>query len=247
MNHLQLPVPDYRRKGFSLLKHAVALFLKNALPILFIAAIMAVPVEIIKNYYFFEPSDSEIFLPGSRMDSLVYLLFLSAITPMVIHFILGRMSGESAGIQASLLWGLRKWPRMIVYSFLNGAVIAAGIVMFVVPGLLFAVWLMLLPVVVSVMDTSRINPLTVCRELARRRYFKFVLYALGGYAAFAVLFAILIALFSFLANESWITAALFDICFDWLIQLIAIVLLLVFLQVKTEMKEQSLEPMDQAE
>ena len=66
MNHLQLPIPQYRRKGFSLLKHAVTLFFKNGLPLLFIVAIMAVPVEAIKNYYFFEPSDSEIFFPSSR-------------------------------------------------------------------------------------------------------------------------------------------------------------------------------------
>ncbi|MDQ8737475.1 hypothetical protein [Paenibacillus sp. LHD-38] len=247
MNHLQLPIPEYRRKGFSLLKHAVTLFFKNGLPLLFIVAIMAVPVEAIKNYYFFEPSDSEIFFPSSRMDNLVYLLFLSAITPMVIHFILGRMNASTAGLKASLLWGLRKWPRMIVYSFLNGAIVAAGIVMFVVPGLLFAVWLMLLPVIVSVMDTSRINPLTVCRELARRRYFKFVLYAVGGYAAFAVLFFILIALFSFMSSDSWITATLFDLCFDWLIQLISIVMLLVFLQVKTEVNEQAPDSINQAE
>lgn len=248
MNVLQLPIPEYRRKGFSLIGHALSLFFKNALPILFIVAFIALPIEAIKNFYFFEPDDSALFFPNNRMDNFVNLLFLSAITPMIVHYILGRMTatGTGAGIKPSLLWGLKKWPRMIVYNFLHSAIIVAGIIVFIIPGLLFIVWLMLLPIIVSVMDTSRVNPMTISRDMARKRYFKLVLYGLAAFLALAALIIAQGLLFSFFVSQTWITATLFDVCFSWIYQLVTVVLLLVFLQVKTERDDQPQDAIDQA-
>jgi hypothetical protein len=241
MNQLQLPIPDYRRKGFSLLGHAISLFFKNALPIMFFVAIIAFPIEAIKNYYFFNAVERDGILPGSRMDHIVDLFFLCAITPMVVHFILGRMTGTVPNLSISLLWGVRKWMRMIVYNFLYSVIIFAGIIMLVIPGLLFVVWLMLLPIIVAIYDTSRINPLSVSRELARKRYFKFVGYALGGYGAIAVIGFTPPLLASFFWSESWITSTLVDVWLDWVTQLMTVVLLLVFLQARTEHSEKALQ------
>ncbi|MGO4548718.1 hypothetical protein AB4Z29_28405 [Paenibacillus sp. 2TAB23] len=41
MKALQLPIPEYRRKGFSLIGHAISLFFKNALPLLLIDSLPA--------------------------------------------------------------------------------------------------------------------------------------------------------------------------------------------------------------
>ncbi|CAM4517330.1 hypothetical protein FHS16_006199 [Paenibacillus endophyticus] len=71
MNVLQLPIPEYRRKGFSLISHAISLFFNNVLPILFIVAFIALPIEAIKNDCFFEPDDSALFIPDNRMDNFV--------------------------------------------------------------------------------------------------------------------------------------------------------------------------------
>ncbi|WP_054025817.1 hypothetical protein [Bacillus sp. FJAT-28004] len=247
MNHLQLPIPEYRRKGLSLLGHACALYFKNIIPILILVAMITIPVEAIKNYYFFEQEDSLLFFEANSTDNMVSLFFLCVITPMVIYYILARMTGVSGGIMLPILWGLRKWPRMIAYNFLHSVIIVAGIVMFVVPGLLFAVWLMLMPIVVSIADTSRINPMTVSRDLARGRYFRFVGYAIGGYSVFIVFTSILVFIFSLFVNQSWITATIFDLCLGLFSQLITIVLLLVFLQVNTEWNNDALNSTDQAD
>ncbi|WP_138756024.1 hypothetical protein [Paenibacillus sinopodophylli] len=246
MNHMQLTVPEYRRKGFSLLGHAFALFFKNSWPILLIVAIVSIPIEAIKNYYFFEPDHSGIFFPDGKMDTIVDLLFLSSITPMVVHYILGRVAGAESSFKQSLLWGLKKWPRMIVYNFLQGAVILAGIFVFVVPGVLFAVWLLLLPIVVALFDTSRVNPMTISREFARKRYFKFIGYGLAGYAMAIVFVIIQGIIFTLLVSQSWITATIFDMFFNWFFQLATVVLLLVFLQVNTERVSQEQEAIKQA-
>lgn len=248
MNHLQLPVPEFRRKGFSLLGHAFALFLKNAFPILIFVAIMAVPIETIKNYYYFEyGNDSSFFSPMDRMDNIIGLFFLSAVTPMVVHYILGQMTAAHAGIKPSLLWGLRKWLHMMMYGFLQNVIIIAGIVMLVVPGLIFAVWLMLMPVFVSIEDTSQSNPLQACREMARGRFFKFAGYALGVYSAISVLSLLAIFISESVPGQSWITATIMDVWLDWLSQLLTIVLLLVYLQVKTETNEMPPDSADEVE
>lgn len=248
MNHLQLPIPEYRRKGFSLLGDAFALFFKHGLPILFFVAIVAVPVEAIKNYYYYDPaSGNGIFDSISRWDNVVGLFFLSAITPMIVHYILGQMTATKAGIKPSLLWGMRKWLRMIMYSFLQNVIIFAGVIMLVVPGLIFAVWLMLMPIFVSAQDTSRSNPLQECREMARGRFFTFAGYALGGYAAI-VLVGMLTGFATYLIpSDSWIAATIMDVWIDWFSELITVVFLLVFLQVKTEARDLSLEAADLAE
>ncbi|MGO4349238.1 YciC family protein [Paenibacillus sp. MCAF9] len=246
MNHLQLPIPEYRRKGFSLLAHACALYFKNIVPILFLTAIITIPVEAIKNYYYFEPEDGFIYMPMSSMDSVTSLFFLCVITPMIIYYILGIMTGNSSGIVQPILWGLRKWPRMIVYTFLHGVIVVAGFIVFIVPGFLFAVWLMLMPSIVSIADTSRINPMTVSRDLARGRYFKFVGYAIGGYVMVLVLTSIIVFIFSLYVNQSWITATIFDLCYSLFNQLVTIVLLLVFLQVYTERNDDALNAMNEA-
>jgi hypothetical protein len=106
------------------------------------------------------------------------LFFLSAITPMIVHCLLGQMTANNTGIRQSLLWSMRKWVRMIMYGFLQNIILFTGVNMLVVPGLIFAVWLMLMPIFVSVEDTSRSNPLQECRGMARGRFFKFAGYAL---------------------------------------------------------------------
>ncbi|WP_053373359.1 hypothetical protein [Paenibacillus sp. FJAT-27812] len=243
MNHVQLPIPEYRRKGFSLLGDAFSLFFKHAFPILFFVAIIAVPVEAIKNYYYFEPGSDSGFLDSvSRWDNFIGLFFLSVITPMIVHYLLGQMTASNAAKRQSLLWGMRKWVRMIMYGFLQNVILLAGIIMLVVPGLIFAVWLMLMPIFVSAEDTSRSNPLQECRGMARGRFFKFAGYAVVGYAVIILISAITGLFSAFIPNESWITATIFDVWIDWFSELITVVFLLVYLQVKTETRDLLPEP-----
>lgn len=159
MNHHQLLITELRRKGFSLLGHAFGLLFKNAFPILSFVALIAIPVELIKNYYFVDWSGESGFFSLLQTDSITQLVFLSVITPMVVHYILGQMTEAKAGIWASFLWGLQKWLRMIMYGFLQNVIVFAGLLLFIVPGVLFAVRLMLMLIVVSTQNTSRINPL----------------------------------------------------------------------------------------
>lgn len=175
------------------------------------------------------------------MDGITRLLFLCIITPIVVHFILGKMTQATVGIIPSLVWGLRKWTRMIMYGFLQNVIVFAGLLLFIVPDVLFAVRLMLMPIVVSVEHTSSINPMEVCREMARGRFFKFLGYALVGYAALAAFVVTAgFVMFSMTVN-SWVASTVLDVLLDWFSQLITIILLLVYLKTRTENKEAQIE------
>lgn len=70
MNHHQLLIAELRRKGFSLLGHAFGLLFKNAFPILSFVALIAIPVELIKNYYFVDWSGESGFFSLLQTDSI---------------------------------------------------------------------------------------------------------------------------------------------------------------------------------
>lgn len=237
MKQLQLQVPDFHLKGWALLGHAFTLFFKNTVPILFIVALIAIPVETIKNYYFVDWYENTGFFSTQRMDGITGLLILCVITPIVVNYLLSQMTQANVGISLSLVWGLRKWTRLIMYGFLQNVIVFAGLLLFIVPGVLFAVRLMLMPIVVSVEHTSSINPMEVCRKMARGRFFKFAGYALVGYAALAA-FGVIVGFVAFsMPVDSWIAATVLDVLLDWFSQLITIILLLVYLQTRTESKE----------
>lgn len=240
MKQMHLDVPDFELKGFALLRYAFSLFFRNAGPIFLLTALIAVPVEIIKNYYFVDWNDYGEIYSSPRYDNIAKLLFLCATTPMVVHFILGKMKQANLSFRSSIQWGVRKWIRMIMYSFLQSVIIIAGIFLLIIPGLIYAVRLILMPIIVSVENTSAINPMELSRTMSRGRYFKFAGYALTGYAAmltFTIIITTAPMLLSTMTSiDHWIVWAAFDVLFDWFSQLLIVILLLVYLKVRTANK-----------
>lgn len=241
MNQFQLLVPEYRRKGFPLLSHAFSLFTKNMLPIFALVAILTLPAEVIKYYFVDESWNARGFFSSTTgMDAIIQLIFLSVVSLMVVYYILGRLTGENVGLKQSIKFGIRKWPKILIYGFLQNAIISAGLILFVIPGILCAVWLMLLPVIVAVTDTSRTNPLEICREMARRRFFKFAGYAIGGGAITGLVLVPGIGIAALLPTQSVIVNLVLDLYINFAFQFFVIVLLLVFLQVNTEWNDDAL-------
>lgn len=234
MQHRALHTPSFHREGISLIGCAIMLFVRNAGPLFCLVAIVAIPVEFVKNYYFIDGYGTTGFFPLQRIDGITQVLFLCAITPMVVHFLLGRLSNEQQTLRTSIVWGLRKWTRMIVYGFVQNVIIFAGLILFIVPGLLYMVRLMLMPIVVAVEHTSTINPIEVSREMARGRYFRMAGYGAAGLVMVIAISAIVEFVVGSIIMEYWIYATVVDVLFDWFMQLFTIILLLVYLQIRTE-------------
>lgn len=128
----------------------------NLLPLLFIVLVVAVPVEFIKNYYFVDYGESN--YSTFRRDGVVGLLFLSVITPIVIHFVYNKEIGSSVTLMSSFIVGLKKWPRIILYGFVKNVVIFAGLIFFIIPGIIFYFRLTFLDIVITVEGTKGKDP-----------------------------------------------------------------------------------------
>ncbi|MUT67690.1 hypothetical protein [Paenibacillus sp. NEAU-GSW1] len=228
-------LPELRLDGRGVISKTLSLFFRNAGALLLIAAVTAVPVEIIKNYAYFW-GDRE--APASLIaDTFVSAVFLSLLTPVVVYYLIGKMRDGSASVWASYMWGVRKWPRIIVYHFLQGVIVTAGLILLVVPGLLMLTRTLLLPVVVSAENTSVMNPLEVGRNMSIGRFWPFlgyvVLFTAAGFAAF---YGISEGL-SFILPDERLAVFIYDVLMDYLYLVYTVLLTVIYLHIKTVQKD----------
>ncbi|WP_336776677.1 hypothetical protein [Paenibacillus sp. MMO-58] len=223
-------LPEVRpSKGGGVLGLTFSLFIKNAAVLLLITAITIVPVELIICYGF-----SNLSIDNIVKDIMISQLFLTLLTPVVVYYLIERLRGGKGSVADAYRWGLRKWLRMIMYNFLQGVILSAGLLFFIVPGLFMYVRLLLLPAVVSIENTSVTNPLESSRNMAVGQFWRFL--GLG----------VVINLFSFLlglgasklllesGNINGITVTLYYLFIDW-VSLIGVILSLVlYLKIRTE-------------
>ncbi|MCK9859231.1 hypothetical protein [Paenibacillus sp. ATY16] len=223
-------LPEVRpSKGGGVLGLTFSLFIKNAAVLLFITAITIVPVELIICYGF-----SNLSIDNILKDIIISQLFLTLLTPVVVYCLIERLRGGKGSVAAAYRWGLRKWPRMIMYSFLQSVIFSAGLLLFVIPGLFMYVRLLLLPAVVSIENTSVTNPLESSRNMAAGQFWRFL-----GLGIVVNLFNFLLGLgASKLLLESGmingITVTLYYLFIDWLSLIGVILSLVLYLKIRTE-------------
>jgi hypothetical protein len=228
MNNL----PEIRlSNGGGVLGQTFSLFIKNAGMLLFITAITAVPIELIANYGFIYTSDSWGY---PIREIIISEIFLTLLTPVVIHYLIERLRGGKGNVAEAYRWGLRKWVRIIMYHFLQSVILLAGFLLFIIPGLFMYVRLLLLPAVVSIENTSVTNPLESSRNMAKGQFWSFIGYGIvvNGFTYFV----------------GWVTGKLFDgvdlingisvtLCnlfIDWISLLGVILPLVLYLKIRTE-------------
>jgi Uncharacterised protein family (UPF0259). len=236
-------LPEIRpSNGGGVLGLTFSLFIKNAGVLLFITAITVVPIELISYYGFHPASDSM----DSLRTVLISLLFLTLLTPVVVHYLIERLRDEKGNIAQAYRWGMRKWLRMIMYDFLQSVILTAGFLLFIIPGLFMYVRLLLLPAVVSIENTSVTNPLESSRNMAKGQFWAFI-----GYG-------IVIKGFTFFV--SWVTGklfvgvdfingfsvALYYLFVDWISLLGVILPLVLYLKIRTEQNTASAKAAEEA-
>jgi|GEM_PF-5325657 len=195
--------------------------------ILFLVLIVAIPVEFIKNYYFVGDAE-ESFFRISRRDGLVSTVFLSLITPSLIHYVYRRYSGTGDSLLASLAIGLKKWPRIILYGFIKQIIIVAGLIFFVVPGIIFYFRLIFVDTIITIEGTRGIDPIGKSRVLSQGSLWDIVRNMCGMAAVAAVPLA-LIWLVIYWLLSGWIAEMAFDLSIDLAAALFSIQALVMYL------------------
>lgn len=229
-------LPEMRVSEWGVLTKTLSLFLRNAGVLLLIAVIIALPVEAFKNYFFVPEYEVELF-PALTREPLVSLLFMSVLTPVVAYYLIAKLRNEKVSILQSYLWGIRKWPRMIMYSFLQGVIVSAGFILLIVPGILMSIRLMMLPIVVSVENTSVMNPLEVSWNMSVGRFWKMLGCAILIMGAIMAFMWVALMGLDYIIPEHWIMMTVYDVLFDWLYLLFTVLLVVIYLKLKTEAKD----------
>ncbi|MCM3631327.1 hypothetical protein M3194_28905 [Paenibacillus glycanilyticus] len=237
-------LPEIRpSKGGGVLGMTFSLFIKNAGALLLLTAITSVPIQLIAYYSFsYVPSSSGY----SVRDILISMLFITLLTPVVVHFLIGRLQGSKGSITDAYRWGLRKWPRMIMYSFLQSVILTAGFLLFIIPGFFMYVRLLLLPVVVSVENTSVTNPLESSRNMAKGQFWAFIGYSVVIQGALFLITWSAGKLFMEAAYSNGITVALYNLFIDWISILGTILSLVLYLKLRTEQHAATAKAADEA-
>jgi len=149
----------------SLFTETFKLYFANFPAILLIVLPIALPVEWIKNFYYADYYESV--WTTMRRDGLVEFLFLSVITPIVIHYFHKKETGEPARLSRSFIVGLRKWPRIILYGFVKNVVVLAGLIFFIVPGIIFYFRLFFMDIVITLEEAKGRDPLGRSRMISQ--------------------------------------------------------------------------------
>ncbi|MFX3631679.1 MAG: hypothetical protein ACE3L7_27485 [Candidatus Pristimantibacillus sp.] len=228
-------LPEMRVSGWGVLTKTLSLFARNAGALLLIAAIIALPIEALKNYFLVSSYEGP-FSTFAR-DSLVSLLFLCVLTPVVTYYLMAKLRNEKASILQSYLWGIRKWLPMITYSFLQGVIVSAGFILLIVPGILMSIRLLMLPIIVSVENTSIMNPLEVSRNMSVGRFWRMLGYAVLVMGVVLVVALIGLTGLDYIIPEYWILMTVYDVLYDWLYLLFTVLLIVIYLKLKTEAKD----------
>jgi hypothetical protein len=223
-------LPRTELHGTGLVKEAYRLFFKHFAAILAIVLTVALPVELVKNYYFYDPFES--IAAAFRRDVVVNIFFLSLITPIVILFVLAKLEG-AAGFRAPFKTGFRKWPFVAGYAFLRNLIVNAGLVLLVIPGVIFFFRLLFVSTIVTIEGTRGKDPVTISNLMAKGRGFRLFLHVLPVWASGAPI--IWLQYNNHIHwNSSWITAASLDLLLVLYGQIQTILVLLLYLRFRSE-------------
>ena len=104
-----------------------------------------------------------------------YLIF-SVATLSVIKCAERVVTQREISFGEALAEGLNRWPRYLWAGFLSGLIILVGLCVFIIPGLVWAVYYMFLPYVVSVTSLSGKKALDYSKSLVKGRFWRTIGY-----------------------------------------------------------------------
>ena len=197
-----------------------------------IILVVWLPIEVIKNYLIYAAGAQD--SPGLfRIEGLLAEFVGTLVTAAMLFGVVETIrTGKNPSVRDCYRWGMSRWGIMIAATVGAGLQIILGLVLLVIPGLIFWTWYALVEQVVVVESVSAKDALRRSRELSKGHRLKLV-----GFGAFFLFYAILVFFGGGMAigiHEAWWTAALMDCIFDVALVLPNIVLLVFYLQLQQQ-------------
>jgi hypothetical protein len=190
--------------------------------------VLWLPIEVIKEWLFYRTGQQDNVALQMRIEGPLETVVGSIVAPAVIYAIVTRMrSGRVAGLGEMLAWGWRRSAQTFRSRALASLATVLGLVLLVVPGLVFAVRFSLVVPIIAVEGERQRRVLSRSHELVRgRAWLVFRAALLAGLAIALLMFAIVVLLGIW---DTWWMSAITGFIVDVEMTFLTVVFLLVYL------------------
>ncbi len=206
---IDFSAPKADRVG-KLLEVSFGTFFGNFGSILKIVLAVFLPLELIKNYWIYAVEMQENAATVFRVDSLLGSVFGALVTPALIFSIVTKLrTGTAPPIGESFSWGGRQWGRTFGNRLLAGAAMLGGAILFIIPGVVLAIWFVFVDAIVGVEGDRQRHVLARSRILTEGH--RWMIFFAGCILFLFLLLVGVIGCIPFVLVDHWITSAVADI------------------------------------
>ncbi|WP_156826129.1 hypothetical protein [Paenibacillus terrigena] len=176
MNELEL---FNNMQVMNLFRTAWQYFIQNFLKILSIVLIIAVPVEGLIYYFFQDTMEGKVY--GLQiLLNLIMSALLTIIPSTIICMMFPKIvNGEEVGLREAFRKGLKYWFKLTIYVFVVRIISALGLLLFIIPGLIFVVRMLFVDYIIMLEGTYGNNPIKRSNEMIKGRTGEFMLIMVG--------------------------------------------------------------------
>ena len=170
-----------RLRAFSdLLARSVALLGDNVKILLLISLILIFPFDVVMSFCDAFTDGEDLLNVMSSLASLAQDIVIALATPAGIYAMFIRLrDGREVGLSESLAWGGAVFLRYLGFQIVVGLITLLGLLLLIVPGVIFGVWYSLVGVIVTVEGKRHPGVLARSKALTEgKRGWIFVFYVL---------------------------------------------------------------------
>lgn len=224
---VDFPVPPFRGMG-SVLASSLGVFFEHLGFVAKVTLVVFAPLEILKNLIFYEAGLQDNIGALIRTDMLFESFFGALVAPALIYGLVTIFrGGEAPGLRESFRWGSRQWARTFGNRWLAGMSIVGGLILLVVPGVIFAIWFALVVPIVAIEGDNQKHVLRRSRALTKGyRGRIFGILVVGGFTFMILAFLLGIPL-AFI--DHWAIAATVDSTLDVTYRFFTVLALMMYL------------------
>jgi hypothetical protein len=135
-----------------------------------IILIVYIPINIVLSFIPIEPESFEGFAIYLRASQLLEFLFGIIATVAVVKVIECTIKGEEITYLEALKFGLTRWGRAIGVQILAGVIVFCLLLLFIVPGIIWAVYYTFAIYIVAIRDISGKEALNYSKRLVRGQW-----------------------------------------------------------------------------
>jgi hypothetical protein len=209
-----------------ILSTAFDVYKANWQQLIVIVAIVVVPLTLISTLFtevVFAPNETTVEILGEPVTTIesqsLWLVligsFLGAVIGFIISFLLqaavARAAatatlGDPVDVEGSYRWGFRNLGSVILISILAGLIILGGLILFIIPGIIFMV--MLAVVIPALVVENKKGTAAIGRswELVKGHFW----HVLGTVIVVAILTGIVVSIFQAIGSSNWVLYWIFS-------------------------------------